>query len=123
VRQNQQEADQNEIPSGREKFVMLKTLAVGAALMLSAVPVRFATAASADPAPFDNGFGNAQDTVNALTARGYNVVLNGAAVNPLSSCKVVGVEGLNASNVDSSGNRIDPAQFDTVYVDILCRGG
>jgi hypothetical protein len=52
-------------------------------------------------------------------------VLNGAAVNSLSSCKckVVGVEGLNDSNVNSSGTRINPAQFDTVYVDILCRGG
>jgi hypothetical protein len=60
---------------------------------LGAVAVGLAAAASADPAPFSSGFGNAQDTVNALTARGYNVVLNEAAVSSLSSCKVVGVEG------------------------------
>jgi hypothetical protein len=43
-------------------------------------------AGAAGAAP--SGFGNAQDTVNALQAQGYNVQLNGAAVYPLSSCKV-----------------------------------
>lgn len=78
--------------------------------------------AAAAPSGFSN-FGNAQDTVNALQAKGYNVILNGTAVYPLSSCKVTGVEGLNNSNIDSSGARIDPTLFDTVYVDITCRGG
>jgi hypothetical protein len=77
---------------------------------------------AAAPSGFSN-FGNAQDTVNALQAKGYNVILNGAAVYPLSGCKVTGVEGLNNSNIDSSGSRIDPTLFDTVYVDISCRGG
>lgn len=81
-----------------------------------------ADVAAAAPSGFAN-FGNAQETVNALQAKGYNVILNGAAVYPLSSCKVTGVEGLNNSNIDSSGSRIDPTQFDTVYVDISCRGG
>ncbi|GAC1395967.1 MAG: hypothetical protein NVS4B6_03130 [Mycobacterium sp.] len=70
-----------------------------------------------------SGFGNAQDTVNALQSQGFNVILNGAKAFPLSSCKVTGIEGLNNSNIDSSGHRIDPKQFDTVYVDISCRGG
>jgi hypothetical protein len=70
-----------------------------------------------------SGFGNAQDTISALQSQGFNVLLNGAAVYPLSGCKVTGIEGLNSSNIDSSGRRIDPAQFDTVYVDISCRGG
>jgi hypothetical protein len=70
-----------------------------------------------------SGFGNAQDTVNALQNQGFNVILNGAAVYPLSSCKVTGIEGLNSSNIDASGRRIDPNRFDTVYVDISCRGG
>ena len=69
------------------------------------------------------GFGNAQDTVDALQSQGFNVVMNGAAVYPLSGCKVTGIEGLNSSNVDSAGRRIDPTKFDTVYVDISCRGG
>ena len=51
------------------------------------------------------------------------MILNGAAVFPLSSCKVTGVEGLNNFNVNSAGARIDPTKFDTVYVDISCRGG
>jgi hypothetical protein len=79
------------------------------------------TMGSAAAAP--SGFGNAQDTISALQSQGFNVVLNGAAVYPLSGCKVTGIEGLNSSNVDSSGRRIDPTQFDTVYVDISCRGG
>jgi hypothetical protein len=103
---------------------MLRTLTItavclGAITVAPAAPVGVATAA---PSGFAN-FGNAQDTVNALQAKGYNVMLNGASVYPLSSCKVIGVEGLNNSNIDSSGARIDPTLFDTVYVDISCRGG
>jgi hypothetical protein len=89
------------------------------ALAAAAAPAHVAAAA---PSGFSN-FGNAQDTVNALQAKGYNVILNGAAVYPLSSCKVIGVEGLNNSDIDSSGSRIDSTLFDTVYVDISCRGG
>jgi hypothetical protein len=74
------------------------------------------------PSGFAN-FGNAQDTVNALTAAGYNVQINGGTVFPLSSCKVIQAEGLNNSNIDSDGKRIDPTKFDTVYVDVSCRGG
>jgi len=70
-----------------------------------------------------SGFGNAQDTIDALQSQGFNVVLNSAAVYPLSGCKVTGIEGLHSSNIDPSGHRIDPTQFDTVYVDISCRGG
>lgn len=79
--------------------------------------------AGADPSIFNYGFGNAQDTVNTLQAQGYNVILNGAAVYPLSGCKVTGVEGLRDSNAKPSGSRIDSTQFDTAYVDISCKGG
>jgi hypothetical protein len=78
--------------------------------------------AAAAPSGFAN-FGNAQDAVNALQAKGYNVIINGGQAFPLSGCKVLGVEGLNNSNIDSAGARIDPTQFDTVYVDVSCRGG
>jgi hypothetical protein len=78
--------------------------------------------AAAAPSGFAN-FGNAQDTVNALQAKGYNVQVNGATVFPLSSCKVLGVEGLGNDNIDSTGARIDSTKFDTVYVDVSCRGG
>ena len=84
--------------------------------------VGMAGEAAAAPSGFAN-FGNAQDTVNALQAKGYNVQVNGATVYPLSSCKVLGVEGLNNSNIDSAGARVDPTRFDTVYVDVSCRGG
>jgi hypothetical protein len=101
----------------------MKAIVIGAATTLGVLGIATAGPASATPALFANGFGNAQDTVNTLAARGYNVALNGAVANPLSGCKVTGVEGLNDSNVTASGTRIDTAGFDTVYVDILCRGG
>jgi hypothetical protein len=82
-----------------------------------------AGAAAAAPASGFPGYGNAQDTVNALQAQGYNVQLNGAATYPLSACKVTGLSGLNNSNVNSAGAKIDQRQFTTVYVDISCRGG
>jgi hypothetical protein len=97
----------------------ITTVRMGA---IAVVIVGEAGVATAAPSGFAN-FGNAQDTVNSLQAKGYNVILNGATVFPLSSCKVLGVEGLNNSNIDSSGSRIDSTQFDTVYVDVSCRGG
>jgi hypothetical protein len=100
---------------------MTKTLIVAVAVLGTFTATAMTTASPAIAAPY--GFGNAQDTVNSLQSQGFNVILNGASVFPLSSCKVTGVEGLNSSNVDSSGRRIDPTQFDTVYVDISCRGG
>jgi hypothetical protein len=101
------------------KLFRTTAICLGAVAVAAAAPADVAVAA---PSGFSN-FGNAQDTVNALQAKGYNVVLNGAAVYPLSSCKVTGVEGVNNSNIDSSGSRIDTTLFDTVYVDISCRGG
>jgi hypothetical protein len=69
------------------------------------------------------GYGNAQDTINALQAQGFNVQLNGAEVYPLSGCKVTGIEGLHNDNVDSAGAIIDPTKLTTVWVDISCKGG
>jgi len=76
--------------------------------------------ATAAPSGFAN-FGNAQPS-NALTAAGYNVQINGATVFPLSRCKVIQVEGLNNSNIDSDGKRIDSTKFDTVYVGRILPG-
>jgi hypothetical protein len=95
------------------------TVAVAVLGAFAVTTIGLASKAAAAP----SGFGNAQDTINALQNQGFNVVLNGAAVYPLSGCKVTGIEGLNSSNIDASGRRIDPTQFDTVYVDMSCRGG
>jgi hypothetical protein len=103
------------------KGSMLKTFAISVACVGTLAVSTLLSAGPAGAAP--SGFSNAQETVDSLRAQGYNVVLNGATVFPLSSCKVVGVEGLNNSNINSAGARIDPAHFDTVYVDISCRGG
>jgi hypothetical protein len=99
----------------------LKTFAISVAYAGAVAACTLGLAWPATAAP--SGFGNAQETVDALKAQGYNVIINGATVFPLSSCKVIGVEGLNNSNVNSVGARIDPTQFDTVYVDVSCRGG
>jgi hypothetical protein len=115
---------------GREKWcaqtrrVSIMKMLIAAACFgtLAVTALGMAGEAAAAPSGFAN-FGNAQDTINALQARGYNVQVNGATVVPLSSCKVLGVEGLNNSNIDSAGARIDPTKFDTVYVDVYCRGG
>jgi hypothetical protein len=100
---------------------MKRTFTAGVAVLgiLTAAALGSVGAAAAAP----SGFGNAQDTVNGLQSQGFNVVLNGATAFPLSGCKVTGVEGLNSSNIDDAGRRIDPTKFDTVYVDISCRGG
>jgi hypothetical protein len=95
------------------------TVAVAALGTFTATALGLASPVAAAP----SGFGDAQDTINALQSQGFNVVVNGAAVYPLSGCKVTGIEGLDSSNIDSAGRRIDPTKFDTVYIDISCRGG
>jgi hypothetical protein len=69
------------------------------------------------------GYGNAQDTINALQAQGFNVQVNGAIVYPLSWCKVIGIEGMHNDNINSAGAIIDPTKLTTVWVDIFCKGG
>jgi hypothetical protein len=100
---------------------MTNTFIVAVAVVSTFTASALGLASPAAAAP--SGLGNAQDTINALQNQGFNVILNGAAVYPLSTCKVTGIEGLNSSNIDASGQRIDPTKFDTVYVDISCRGG
>ncbi|WP_285034435.1 hypothetical protein [Mycolicibacterium sp. lyk4-40-TYG-92] len=94
---------------------------VAAMGVLIASATAFAGSANAVGGP--GGFGNAQDTINALQAQGFTVFLNGAAVYPLSGCKVLGIEGLHNDNVDSSGAIIDRTKFTPVWVDISCKGG
>ncbi|MDP9166504.1 MAG: hypothetical protein M3O32_10665 [Actinomycetota bacterium] len=100
------------------KFVPIIAVATG---VLTTAAMVLASTAGAVGGP--GGFGNAQDTINALQAQGFNVQLNGAAVYPLSGCKVTGVEGMHNDNIDSAGALIDPTKFTTVWVDISCKGG
>jgi hypothetical protein len=98
-------------------FIMKKfaitTAAFGA---LAAGAVAIAGAASAVPI----GGSNADEAVRNLQSQGFNVQINGAGTAPLSHCIVSDVHGLNNSNVDSSGRRIDTTQFNTVTVDVFC---
>jgi hypothetical protein len=60
------------------------------------------------------------DTIAQLEAQGHHVQLNGSTSVPLSQCTVTGVHGLNDSNLDESGNKLNPDLHGTVYVDVVC---
>jgi hypothetical protein len=97
--------------------MMKKLVAVGAVscgLMVAGYGIVTPTAAAATTR-------SAVDTVAELEAAGHHVQLNGSANVPLSLCKATAVHGLNNSNIDSSGNRIDDDLYTTVYVDVVCQ--
>jgi hypothetical protein len=93
------------------------TLAVSG---LAAALVGLATPAAAAPA----GPGNAQDTINALKAQGYTVIVNKQGTAPLDQSTVVAVRpGQTYSRSDSgapgAGTAIVTTIIDkTVYVDV-----
>ena len=61
------------------------------------------------------------DVIAQLEDQGHHVQLNGSSGGvPLSQCKVTGTSGLNGSNIDESGNKIDPDLHNTVDVDVVC---
>lgn len=101
------------------KFIPAVTAATAGVLAFAALGTAGAAGAVGGP----GGYGNAQDTINALQAQGFNVQLNGAAVYPLSGCKVTGVEGMRNDNITAAGSIIDPSKLTTVWVDISCKGG
>jgi hypothetical protein len=102
-----------------QKFTPAVVIATAGALAAAAMGLASTAAAVGGP----GGYGNAQDTINALQAQGFNVQVNGAVVNPLSGCKVTGIEGMHNDNVNSAGAIIDPTKLTTVWVDITCKGG
>jgi len=99
-----------------KKFTVATLAASGlaAAILGLAVP--------ADAAP--TGPGNAQDTVNALEAQGYHVIVNRLGSTPLDQATVVAVRpGQTYSRSDSgapgAGNDlITTVTGKTVYVDV-----
>lgn len=93
------------------KLFAITTATAGA---FAAAALGLAGAAAAVP----TGGSSADTVVQGLQAEGYSVQLNGDQTSPLSQCIVTGVHGL--SGTESEGHRINPTQFDTVYVDISC---
>ena len=72
-------------------------------------------------APAAASLDSTADTIAQLEAQGHHVQLNGSTGGvPLSQCKVTGTSGLNGSNYDESGDKIDPDLHSTVYVDVVC---
>jgi hypothetical protein len=102
-----------------QKFTPAIVSATAAVLAAAAVGLAATAAAIGGP----GGYGNAQDTINAPQAQGFNVQINGAVVYPQSWCKVLGIEGMHNDNINSAGAIIDPTKLTTVYVDIFCKGG
>ncbi|MCV7420145.1 hypothetical protein H7K45_06305 [Mycobacterium yunnanensis] len=92
-------------------------------IFISAATIGFAAALGlgvAAPAAATN-VGSTADTIAQLEAQGHHVQLNGSTgAVPLSQCKVTGTSGLNGSNYDETGNKIDPDLHSTVYVDVVC---
>lgn len=90
------------------------TTTVGA---LAVAALGFTGVAAAAP----TGGSSVADTVKTLQDQGFNVQLNGARPDvPVSECTVTDIHGLRDSNVDASGQKIDPRQLTIVYVDISC---
>ena len=64
--------------------------------------------------------GSAADTVARLQADGHHVQVHGTASGPLSQCNVTGVHGMNNSNIDESGDRMDQDLFNTIHLEVDC---
>jgi hypothetical protein len=93
-----------------ERFTMKRFAhMIVAAGALAGVVFGLAPAASAAP----TNVGSAQDTVNRLTALGYNVAINGSRTAPLSDCIVTGV------NPGDQGT-VAAGRFTTIWVDVSC---
>jgi hypothetical protein len=95
------------------KHVVCATIAICSMSLLG-----HGVAGATVPAP--TGTRSASDTIADLEAKGHHVQINGSTSAPLSACKATGVHGLNDSNLDSVGNRIDDDRYGTVYVDVVC---
>lgn len=86
---------------------------VFASLALLCTEILSAPAVAADPTA---GVRSAADTINDLTAKGYNVQINwvsGVSSEPLTRCRATAVH-----NPDRSPG-VDPSTT-TVYVDVSC---
>ena len=85
---------------------------------LAAAIIGLAAPASAAP----SGPGSAQDTINSLQARGYNVIVNRIGNAPLDQASVVAVRPGQTFSRTDSGNPGDDllttVTDKTVYVDV-----
>lgn len=86
----------------------MKRVTIGAAMFSSVAAAAIGLAGSASAAP--SGGAPADQVVQNLQSRGFNVQINGAADAPLDRCTVTDVDGLNG----------DVKPGSTVYVGINC---
>ena len=95
------------------------TVIAGAAVAFAGVPN-----ASANPPILPTpGDGPASTAVQELQSAGYNVSINwleGHPNVPLSECKVTSISGLRVTMQADGMTLMEPARFDTAYVDITC---
>ena len=108
------------VARGREKpqmSITSRTLAAG--LVATAVALGSAPAATADPVYPVAGADNAQATIDALEAQGYDVQINwvfGLAKMSLQKCRVSGIHNPNSAPPTDGA-------FASVYVDVSCPSG
>ena len=97
------------------KSVALVGIAASALAISSLVLVGAAAAAP-------TGASEVDDTVRALEANGYTVIINQTGAAPLSGCSVTSVRpGVTHQTTDVRGSDIEPLIIsDTVYVDVTC---
>lgn len=95
------------------KLTLTSILASGLAAMVIGLAAPTAAAPS--------GGGSAQDTVNALEANGYRVILSKLSDRPLDQATVVAIRpGRQVTQrvTESGGDSVDKVLYTTVYVDV-----
>jgi hypothetical protein len=101
-------AEINGVGRGQDRSFIMKRVTIGAAMFGVVAAAAIGLAGTASAAPL--GGAPADQVVQTLTARGYDVQINGAPDAPLDRCTVTDVDGLTG----------DVAPGSTVYVDINC---
>jgi hypothetical protein len=96
------------IGAGQDRSFTMNRITIGAALSSAVVAAAIGMAGTASAAPL--GGAAADQVVQNLQSRGFNVQINGASDAPLARCTVTDVDGLTG----------DVAPGSTVYVDINC---
>lgn len=96
-----------------KKFAFASIVASG----LAAVTLGLAGPAIAAP----SGAGSAEDTISALEANGYKVIVNKLGGAPLDESTVIAVRpGRDVTQrvTDSGGDSVEKVLYTTVYVDV-----
>lgn len=93
---------------------------IAAAIAIAAISAAGGLGLAGTAAAMPTGDQSAADTVARLQADGHHVQIHGSAAGQLSQCDVTSVHGMNNSNIDESGNKIDRDLFNTIHLEVDC---